>query len=691
MFGTVRKHSQALWIPIIIVIVISFVVYFTPGFDPFESQGSTQSEVLVDQTTKIGEAELAFARDQVLFQQALIMAQQLRGFQTDLITRQSIASQFPPQDLDRDGEPDVSGLDYQAHLHLLRLRKAKSVGIVLSDNMVKARLEQLFSPDGKFSRQDYNNFLDLYRGKGFLQKGPPGEAQLHELIRTQIALQLLDQIMTRSVGFFSDGIAANQLTEKNKKYNAQVVLFSTSNRVSEVTNYTTTSTNFINYYQSVADEYFVQPKRKIAHVLFSVTNYLEEAKNKSKFEELVAERRNKHNTSTNKFDHFTDASGTNKLTGTKLDDALFNAVIKSIDENTLPQAKDKATKFRRKLFEGKPKSQWTITRLRTEAKKEKLNVHTTVVSQTNEESALPQDLVDALYAQPDKAAGMLSTTAVEVSGKGYFVFGLEEVIPGRPRQYQELSKGEQLKIKEDFDKKEAERLASEEAKDWRDTVRELMAEGSSFSDSTRLSKHQIISLPAMTLTEQDVNATELKDLITINEIQRAISDLERENRSVDKPNWLSSYITTSTAGVGGFIVYVSKVEKGDAPQPEELGAFANQQRQMVRSFNESTNPMASRLGIMPAWLRQDINILNNQLIVNSLTDRLKNISYESEQAKSEISELQELIAKAKNNPEVLPDSVTMEGLVSDLNEAKSKLQQLEELKSTLPAKLRELQ
>ena len=37
MFGTVRKHSQPLWIVIIIMVVISFVVYFTPGYDPFEN------------------------------------------------------------------------------------------------------------------------------------------------------------------------------------------------------------------------------------------------------------------------------------------------------------------------------------------------------------------------------------------------------------------------------------------------------------------------------------------------------------------------------------------------------------------------------------------------------------------------------------------------------------------------------
>ena len=53
MFGTVRKHSQPLWIVIIIMVVISFVVYFTPGYDPFENQGGTATEA---------DVELSFAR-----------------------------------------------------------------------------------------------------------------------------------------------------------------------------------------------------------------------------------------------------------------------------------------------------------------------------------------------------------------------------------------------------------------------------------------------------------------------------------------------------------------------------------------------------------------------------------------------------------------------------------------------------
>ena len=107
---------------------------------------------------------------------------------------------------------DVSGLDYAAHMRLLRLRKAASLGIIVSDNMVKARLEQMFSNpnDQKFSQDAYTGFLTQYRNAGLLGSGKGGEEQFQELIREQITFQQLDNLMTRSVGFFADEATAGQ-------------------------------------------------------------------------------------------------------------------------------------------------------------------------------------------------------------------------------------------------------------------------------------------------------------------------------------------------------------------------------------------------------------------------------------------------------------------------------------------------
>ena len=90
MFGTIRKHSQALWIPIIIVIVISFVVYFTPGFDPLDNRDNRQSET---------DDEIKYARQQVLLEQALNLSQRFGGMLPPGFDASALANQMQPHNL----------------------------------------------------------------------------------------------------------------------------------------------------------------------------------------------------------------------------------------------------------------------------------------------------------------------------------------------------------------------------------------------------------------------------------------------------------------------------------------------------------------------------------------------------------------------------------------------------------------
>ena len=679
MFGTVRKHSQPLWIVIIIMVVISFVVYFTPGYDPFENQGGTATEANV---------ELSFARQQVLLDQAITMSQQFGGFLPPSLNAQVLAGQFRDQDLNRDGEVDVSGLDYAAHMRLLRLRKAKDLGIRASDNMVKARLEQMFSNpnDQKFSQDAYTGFLTQYRNAGLLGSGDSGEEQFQELIREQITFQQLDNLMTRSVGFFTDEATADQQAMDNKLYTAQAVFFSTSNRIDSVTNLASIATNF---YPTLIDQYFVQPKRQVAYVLFPVAPYLEDAEKEIKLDDLVKERVDKHMNSTNSVDHFTDANGTKLVAGAALD-AAYSEVRKtqqsSLDAITLPKAKVPTTELRKALFGGE-QSEWIIDQLYAKAKAQELEVQSATTDRANAEALLPQALVDAVFGlnlQP----GQLSTSAVEVAGEGYYVWGLEKLIEGRPRNDEELTDEEKAEVKEAFIAAEVKKLASEDGNDYRDALAELKADGESVEDFLNDSKQTVISLPAMTLSATDVNATALEGLATVTEIQSVIGNLERENRSLAKPNWLSSYNPASTEGVGGFIVHVSKVEDGAAPSPEDLRAFADQQRNMARNFNSMST--AARFGMTPAWLRADVEALNQQLIVAALQERLDNLAFDIEQAGEEITELGKIVEQAKSNPSVL-QGVSMEEIQGDLAEAKDKLQQLQELQTTLPEQLKAAQ
>ena len=135
-------------------------------------------------------------------------------------------------------------------------------------------------------------------------------------------------------------------------------------------------------------------------------------------------------------------------------------------------------------------------------------------------------------------------------------------------------------------------------------------------------------------------------------------------------------------------MHVSKVEDCAAPSPEDLRAFSDQQRNMARNLNSMST--AARFGMTPVWLRGDVEALNQQLIVAALQERLDNLTFDIEQAGEEITELEKIVEQAKSNPSVL-QGVSMKEIQGDLAEAKFKLQQLQELQTTLPEQLKAAQ
>ena len=187
MFGTIRKHSQALWIPIIIVIVVSFVIYFTPGFDPLDTRSGGPTD---------DEHALEAARQFVLLEQALSMPPGVNA--------NYLANLMPPVNLmgndsqtkQKFGEmDDYPGLDYQAQLRMLRLKKARVLGIVAGSSSVKARIEQGFTPQGgTFSMPGYESFLKQMNDGGFLPAGEAGKKQFRQFIQENIILELKDYI-----------------------------------------------------------------------------------------------------------------------------------------------------------------------------------------------------------------------------------------------------------------------------------------------------------------------------------------------------------------------------------------------------------------------------------------------------------------------------------------------------------------
>ena len=696
MFGTIRKHSQTLWIPIIFVIVISFVVYFTPGFDPLDNRGNRQSET---------DGELSYARQQVLLEQALNLSQRFGGMLPPGFDASALADQRQPHNLlgndfqtqQRFGDlDDYPGLDYQAQLRMLRLQKAGNLGIVVGLNTAVSRIENMFTQPGSgFSQTAYDNFLSQYQRGGFLASGDDGKEQFREFIREEIIMSQLDELMTRSSGFFPDRAVKASLIEANKKYTAQAVFFSSSNHLASVTNAIDSNGTLINkHYETMVDRYFIEPKRMIGFVKISNSHYLPQAEEKIGFASLVTNRIKLHHSSTNAAEFFTDTNSTKKLPDGPALIAAARAKVremKQVQINQLTQepTEKEAKAFFMHIFKDQPEGNWTLKRLRDEAEqwakenRQVLRYTEATVSRDDDNQALPQSVLDSIYGPFASAAkGTLYPRLIEVSGDGYFLIGLVGNIAGRPRKFDELNDKEKSEVKESFIKAEIARRTEEDADNFKESVKEIMEdEGQSFADSIRLIPNPTVNFPPMKLGSTNQVAG-LEGLATLDQIHSAISS----NFDKVKPGWISDFTPAANDKSDGFIVHVSAVEAGESPTPDELQSAADYQRQNARSFSSSM--MAARFGMVPNWLQADVQALNIRLYTEGLQQRLGNIEFEIKSKQEEATETALIVAEIESGKRTI-DAETLAGLKSDLATARQEILRLNEIKQTLPQLIKE--
>ena len=698
MFGTIRKHSQALWIPIIIVIVISFVVYFQPN----QPSGDQRSEAI---------DELKFPRQQVLLEQALNLLQRFGGMLPPGFDASALANQMQPHNLmgndfqtqQKLGDlDDYPGLDFQAQMRMLRLRKASDLGIRVSLDTAEARLEKLFpQPDGGFSQENFTSFLTPLARAGFLhfdteqkEVSEIGKKQFRQFILEGIIMEQLDELMTRSSGFFPDKAIEASLIEANKKYTAQAVFFSSSNHLASVTNaIDANSTIITKHYETMADQYRIEEKRIIGYVKISNAHYLPQAEKKIDFPTLATNRIKLHHSSTNSADFFRDTNGTKLPNGPALVAAAHADVREKhqeeINKHTDPPTINEANLFLRKIFENQPQEKWVIPRLKQESKawveegKQPLSYREATVSRGNENKVLPQGVIDDVYGPFVSASkGDLYPRLIRVPGDGFYLIGFVDNIAGRPRKFKELNDNEKSEVKANFIEEEVARRTKEDAHEFKEGIMELMVTGQSFADSIRLSPNPKVQLPAMKLNATNQVAG-LKGLATLDQIQSAI----RLNPDGAKPGWISEFTPAANEKSDGFVVHVSAMEAGEPPTPAELQGTAESERQRARNFSSSM--MAARFGMVPNWLQADVQALNGKLYKRGLEQRSDNIKFEIESKQNEAKEIEAVLREIESGKRK-EDEETRAGLEKSLAEARREILSLNELSKKLPQLINEV-
>ncbi len=235
MIGTLRKHSQGLWIIIIIVVCISFVYFFTPEVDQIGSgQTQTFGELYGEPITRkdmqsaAGQARIA------------IFLQYRQWPDTGALGRQ---------------------LEQSARQRMFLNRTAEKEGIRVSDEQVGVYIKAFFvDPEtGKFNKVIFENVLANLAAVGGVT-----EEDFFDYARSQVALQHLQQVNSLAGGLISTRAAEGLYRRENEQMEAAVVFVATSNQVARVK----ITTNAIATYFTNNPASFRIPERVVVNYVF---------------------------------------------------------------------------------------------------------------------------------------------------------------------------------------------------------------------------------------------------------------------------------------------------------------------------------------------------------------------------------------------------------------------------------------
>tara|TARA_Y100000588_G_scaffold120577_2_gene131930 strand:+ start:761 stop:2866 length:2106 start_codon:yes stop_codon:yes gene_type:complete len=222
MFGTIRKHSQSMWIVIIIVIVISFVVFFTPSVDVrdwFEGgradSGISSEEVAAQREVMVGDMmeQLPYLMSATPQQPPSKPDKVDFDFNIQMM-------QFNPEGMQKEGDR----VAYEALVRLRLLEKAKELGIEFSEETVVRRIEQQFmNENGLFDVNLYQNTV-----LQFLRRNRLTEDDFRRYRGNEMVLQQLHEVMGASGSFVStravQPLAEQALKEQHTAYEMEVAL-----------------------------------------------------------------------------------------------------------------------------------------------------------------------------------------------------------------------------------------------------------------------------------------------------------------------------------------------------------------------------------------------------------------------------------------------------------------------------------
>lgn len=257
MIGTIRKHQTWLWVFIIVAVVVSFVIYFTPGVT-LDNSGAPRSAFGSMNGRAIERKQYMIAYNEARIRQFLRSGQWPDG-----------------------GEARRMGfdLDRQARERLVLMDRMERLGIEVPDATVAAWIQDNFSNPSQpgSARQMYDTLVRELARRGVT------ESDLARYIRHEIGIGHLLDLTAVASSLVTPREAEARYRQQNERLQAEAAVFSLSNHLAAVhldpERLATWFTNRQHFYRA-------PEKVQVQYVRFDATNFLAQA------ETILARRTN---------------------------------------------------------------------------------------------------------------------------------------------------------------------------------------------------------------------------------------------------------------------------------------------------------------------------------------------------------------------------------------------------------------
>lgn len=529
MFATIRRHQKWLLAVIITVVIIAFVLLFSPDVQLMPRGDQPNFGYIKGQPIDQEEFRNAYAetRLELLFQ---------------------FGQELTPTQMERFG----INLEDRARSRLLLIKLLNEYKIEVGNKTLVQEIAQLpFLQDeqtGKFSPQQYDQFLN------FLRANKMTEQDFSRFMKHRLAMRQLASVFGLSGKLMPPRAVKPDFLWENQQLQVMAVTFASSNYLSRVA---ADPAELSRYYTNQGSLYRIPERIVVHYVRFPATNYLEEAESAlSSQEDLEEQIENEYL-----------SRGTNSFRNAEGDvmppeEAKDQIREEQLEERALLIAKRKAAEFATELYnlqEEEPRSGDFLAQF---ASSKDLEAQAT--EPFSRQEGPPNLDVGSNFAQAAFNLTQEMPFSRPLEGdSAVYVLGLSHRIPSELPPLEEVRE----KVVEDFKESKASQLAFEAGRSFYSSMTNRLASGQSFETTAQESNLEAISLPKFSLSDQ-TRPSGWDNRVEFSMLKNSVRDLEVGDTT--------RFLPTRN---GGFIAYLESRE--DPLQElvnEEFPAYLEEKR-----------------------------------------------------------------------------------------------------------------